>query len=175
MRDLLAQIEDGLKQNLYYLSLFSVLTIPDICGAMESEDGIATGKKYKNWFNKYVVKRAPDKYGDGKNLTADICYYYRCSLLHQGRSQHKNIEYRRILFIEPPLPTCDIHSCAIGTNTKDKSLLIDVQKFCNDIVKGAHEWLAKNKNSNNYKKNYQGFIKRYPKGIKPVLGCAIIG
>ena len=36
MRDLLEQIERGLDQNLYYLALFSALSLPDICGAVDS-------------------------------------------------------------------------------------------------------------------------------------------
>jgi hypothetical protein len=178
MRDFLAQIEEGLKHNLYFLSLFTALTIPDICGAMESANGNADRQKYMKWFNEYVVKRDPDKYGDGKNLTAETCYYYRCALLHQGYTQHRNIKYRRILFIEPPLTTFPIkglHACCIGATAKNKSLIIDVQKFCNDIVQGAYEWLKQKETDKNYKKNYAKMIKRYPKGIKPVFGCPIIG
>ena len=47
MRDFLAQIKMGLDQNLYFLSLFSALAIPDICGAIGSENGEASAEKYK--------------------------------------------------------------------------------------------------------------------------------
>lgn len=127
MRDLLAQIKIGLDQNLYFLSLFSSLTIPDMCSAMGSKDGLANRDKYKKWFDDYMVKRSPGKYGDGKNFTADDCYYFRCAILHQGRSCHEKISYKRVLFIEPPLPTYQIHACIVGANTKEKALLIDVK------------------------------------------------
>jgi hypothetical protein len=45
MELLLEQIEKGLNANLYYLSLFVALCIPDICGALEPENGRADGEK----------------------------------------------------------------------------------------------------------------------------------
>ncbi|MFA5084196.1 MAG: hypothetical protein WC475_02335 [Candidatus Paceibacterota bacterium] len=177
MKDFLTQIKIGLEQNLYFLSLFAALTIPDICSAMESEDGLTTGNKYKNWFDKYMVKNEPEKYGTGKNFTSDDCWNFRCAILHQGRSNHEKSDYKRILFIEPPNlhGIGSIHACIVGAYTEEKSLLINVEKFCFDIIKSANEWMRENENSDIYKKNYQNLIKRYPKGIKPVLGCSVIG
>jgi len=48
MRDFLVQIKKGLDVNLYLLSLFSALAIPDICGAMGSENGEASTKSIKH-------------------------------------------------------------------------------------------------------------------------------
>lgn len=42
MKNLLEQIDHGLKVNLYYLSLFVALSIPDICGAIDSQNGEAS-------------------------------------------------------------------------------------------------------------------------------------
>ena len=89
MRELLLQIKKGLDQNLYFLSLFSALAIPDLCGAMSSDNGEASPEKYKAWFDKYI---AP-KYN--KFLNGEDCYYFRCSLLHQGSSQHNKSNYKR--------------------------------------------------------------------------------
>ena len=55
MNDFLLQIREGLNKNLYLLSLFSALAIPDICGAMSSENGEANAEKYKAWFDKYIA------------------------------------------------------------------------------------------------------------------------
>ena len=35
MQNLLDQIQKGLEADLYYLSLFAALAIPDICGAID--------------------------------------------------------------------------------------------------------------------------------------------
>lgn len=54
MHDLLEQIEKALECNLYYLALQSTLALPDICGALESENGQANRTKYINWYNTYA-------------------------------------------------------------------------------------------------------------------------
>lgn len=57
MRDLLQQIESGLQNNLYYLSLFATLSVPDMCAALSSPDGRTDGTKYAAWFDKYVAPK----------------------------------------------------------------------------------------------------------------------
>src|SRR5690348_1009287 len=99
MEDLLAQIESAVGRNAYYLALYVSLTLPDICGAMESPDGIATRARYISWFEKHVAAKYQVR-GE-PSLSGETCYYYRCSLLHQGRAQHPAMGYARILFLEP--------------------------------------------------------------------------
>ena len=86
MRELIEQVQAALDAELYYLSLFASLAIPDICGAMSAQDGKANSRRYKHWFDqymahKYVVKGEP-------RFTSDDCYYLRCACLHQGSTKH---------------------------------------------------------------------------------------
>jgi len=164
MRDFLAQIKRGLDQNLYFLSLFSALAIPDICGAMGSENGEASAEKYKAWFDKYVSP----KYNNFIN--GEDCYYFRCSLLHQGSSQHKKSNYKRVLFVEPTATTNIFHN-----NIMNDALNIDVRIFCDDLISGAGKWLKENENTDLYKKNYDKFMRRYPDGLPPyIVGVPVI-
>lgn len=57
MEKLLKQIEWANCKGAYYLALYASLTLPDICGAMESDDGQATGNKYIAWFDKHVAPK----------------------------------------------------------------------------------------------------------------------
>ncbi|MCH8208557.1 MAG: hypothetical protein IIA62_05835 [Nitrospinae bacterium] len=165
MRDFLTQVKKGLDENLYLLSLFSALAVPDICGAMSSEDGEANAEKYEVWFDKYV---AP-KYSDF--LSGKDCYFFRCSLLHQGSSQHPRSNYKRVLFVEPSATTNVFHN-----NIVNDALNIDVRVFCNDIISGAEKWLGENEETKLFKKNYDKFMKRYPNGLKPyIVGVPVIG
>ncbi len=175
MKLLLEQIEKGLEAELYYLSLFVSLCIPDICGALESENGFAQPEKYKNWVSQYLVAVRPDKYGD--RLSADHIWQFRCALLHQGRTKHSKGEYKRILFFEPgvEIPIRGLHCCIVGTKTEDKSLVIDIRQFCSDIIAAAESWLVSNQTNQNFMGNYKNLIRRYPNGISPVLGCPVIG
>lgn len=164
MRELLLQIKKGLDQNLYFLSLFSALAIPDLCGAMSSDNGEASPEKYKAWFDKYV---APQYSGF---LSGEDCYLFRCSLLHQGSSQHPGSGYKRVLFIEPYASTNIFHN-----NIMSDALNIDVKIFCDDIVSGAQEWLNENEETELYKKNHDKFMRRYPNGLPPyIIGVPVI-
>lgn len=158
MEDLLHQIKKGLENNLYYLSLFIALSIPDICGALGSSDGKATGKKYKEWFDKYVAQ----KYDN--NLDGNTCYLFRCSLLHQGSTEHIHSHYSRILFIEPGTTNNIFHN-----NILNYALNIDVNIFCEDIVAGAKRWLSEIKETDEFKANYPKFVRRYPSGLSPYI------
>lgn len=175
MKTLLDQIEKGLESNLYHLTLFVALCVPDICSALESDDGLTTGLKYRNWIEEYLVKARPEKYGD--RLSAEHIWQFRCSLLHQGTTKHKKTEYKRILFFEPGTQTSiqGLHCCIVGSETEEKSLVIDLIQFCNDIVLSAKKWLENNQSNKNYIKNYEKLIKSYPNGISPVFGTPVIG
>ena len=162
MRDLLTQIEGAVGANAYYLALYAGLTIPDICGAMESEDGQATKAKYVAWFDKfvgghYVVRGNP-------TLTGEVCYFYRCSVLHQGRAQHPRLGYSRIIFVEPGATTHVFHN-----NVLMDALNIDVSLFCQQLVGGARKWLEEQEKSVNYTKNFAQFMQRYPDGLAPYM------
>lgn len=94
MEELLRQVRKAVENDLYYLALHVTLAIPDICGALSSQNGETNKAKYVDWF----AKNLSGKY---KMLDGETCYYYRCSVLHQGRSQHRKSRFHRILFIEP--------------------------------------------------------------------------
>ena len=142
---------------------------------MTSKTGETDRNQYKAWFDKYMARTNSSKYGAGTNFTAEDCWNFRCAILHQGHSSHIKMQYKRILFIEPPLPNFGIHCCMIGAKSKNKSLLIDLKVFCLDIITSANKWLEENENSDIFKKNYQYLIRRHPKGLAPVQGCPVIG
>ena len=165
MRNLLDQIQKGLFVDLYYLSLFAALSLPDICGAIDSVDGNATPEKYEQWFDKYVSSKY-DGFLNGKD-----CYRFRCSLLHQGTSQHPKSTYSRVLFIEPSATTNVFHNIIMND-----ALNIDLGIFCNDMIEGAKNWLKDVEQTDLYKVNYSKFMKRHPNGVAPyIVGVPVIG
>lgn len=163
MRNLLRQIETALDSDLYYVALFASLSLPDICGAIESEDGRATKEKYEEWFDKYVGHKCPF-------ITGEDCYRFRCSLLHQGSSQHPKGTYSRVIFVEPSATTNVFHC-----NILNDALNVDVRIFCADILSGVEQWLQENEGTELYKKNYGKFMRRYPDGLAPyIVGVPVI-
>ncbi len=169
MRDLLDQIDRGLQANLYYLSLISALSVPDMCAALGSQDGRTDGKRYADWFNQNVA----DKYNG--NFDGETCYQFRCSLLHQGTTQHRASAYSRIIFVEPPTHYF-FHNQIFDHGPDRIAFNLDVQEFCRDMIASARDWLNANETTQTYKDNYPKFIRRYPDGISPfIIGTPVIG
>ncbi|MCX7974352.1 MAG: hypothetical protein N3B16_07605 [Candidatus Aminicenantes bacterium] len=165
MRDLLFQIKKGLFANLHYLSLFAALAIPDICGAIDSEDGQASKENYINWFDRYVAPRYQGFF------TGEDCYYFRCSLLHHDPSLQPKSQFSRILFVEPTAIDTDVHCQVV-----EGALSLDVRIFCQDIIRGVEKWLEEKENTARYKINVAKFIRRYPEGLSPYIeGMPVIG
>ena len=54
MNDFLEQILKALDCNLYYLALQSTLSLPDICSALISPNGMTSCSQYINWYNTYA-------------------------------------------------------------------------------------------------------------------------
>jgi hypothetical protein len=162
MEDLFNEIERGLDAGVYHLSLGIALCIPDICAALQSDDGKTNGKKYKEWYNRYV--------GDKIVMTADDCYYFRCSFLHQGSTQHEKSQYGRIIFVEPN-PMGVFHN-----NVLEGALNIDVRIFCRDLINSARQWLIDVKDDDIFMRNHENSFKRYPNGLAPyIVGIPVYG
>jgi len=184
MRILLEQLERSLEFGLYYLSLITTLTIPDIASALDAEDGQATGDRYKAWYDQWVRPR----FGESvRKLLADqaiplgllvdspldgeACYRFRCSLLHQGSSQHPKSQFSRIIFIEPNTSPGHIHYC-----TMNDALCIDLNQFSREVVSGTRLWLDTVENTERFRTNYDRFARRHPSGFLPfIAGAPVIG
>jgi hypothetical protein len=79
------------------------------------------------------------------------------------------------LFIEPGTSPFIVHYFEYATSTK-KTLLIDINEFCTDVISATKEWLEKVKGTEPYESNYKKFVIRYPDGYPPIVsGCPVIG
>jgi hypothetical protein len=164
MEELLRQITWASNAGAYFIALLGALSVPDICGALDSPGGEATGQTYKDWFDAHV---APSCYG---MMDGDDCYKFRCSLLHQGTTQHPKGGYARIIFVEPGASGNVFHM-----NVMNDALNIDVRLFCQDIVTAATAWQASVVGTEPYETNVRKFVTRYPNGLPPyIVGIPVI-
>lgn len=170
MQTLITQARQAAESQAYYLSLFAALALPDICAAMSSSDGEAKRDRYIAWFDEYVAPMYSVGLHHTPSFTGTDCYYYRCSMLHQGSSQHPRSSYSRILFIEPGVSTNVLHN-----NVLNDALNLDVRMFCHDICDGADHWLASAEGTPEYKANYERFMQRHANGLPPyIVGVPVI-
>lgn len=148
---LLEQIGACLEKRLYYVAIMTSLVIPDIGGAIDSDNGEATQKKYVTWFDKYVKPR----YSGKANLTGDECYYLRCSMLHQGKIKHSKI---KVAFMRFPQSRVSVYPFLLPNNL---GRLIEPHTFCNHVIYAAYDWLEVVHDSDRFKKNIRGFMNMY--------------
>ena len=125
---LLGEIRKSLSAHLYYAALTVALTIPEICGALESETGWGGSDKYRAWYENNVQTAYA-------NLTPKDCYSLRCSILHQGKLGRPGMEYSRVIFTVPNPQNNYYHN-----NIINDALNLDIITFCNDFVHAAEEW-----------------------------------
>jgi hypothetical protein len=183
MRNLLGQLDASLNARLYYVSLFTALTIPDIASALDSDDGQARADRYKAWYDRWVRPRfaesvARDIASRGgpaihleNPLDGDACYRFRCSLLHQGSSQHPKSPFSRIMFVEPDLTRPVIHYGRLND-----ALCIDLPSFCREVISGTSLWLDAVEGSDRFRGNYDRFARRHAAGLPPyILGVPVVG
>lgn len=160
----LRQIDRASQAGFSYVALFSALAVPDICGALESVDGQATGEKYKRWFDRYVGVRY------GESFTGEDCYDFRCAMLHQARTGRLRGRYARVIFVVPTPAGNVFHN-----NVLNDALNLDLRLFCQDMVSGALQWLRDVANDPNFIRNNRQMVHVYPEGLAPyIVGTPVI-
>lgn len=156
MYTLINELQHALKAGLYLTSLSSSVMIPDICSALESNDGKTSGAKYKVWVDEYISP----KYGG--TVTGEVVYKLRCALLHQGKFNHDYPNYDKILF---QLPNSFMtHNVLIGN-----ALTLNIQQFCEDLVNGYFAWEQKKSSDENVRRNYLKIVNYHPDGVLPFI------
>ncbi|WP_213761964.1 hypothetical protein [Caballeronia sp. dw_19] len=157
-------------EDLYFMALMGALSVPDICGALESQDGKATGAKYMAWFDiwvapKYFVGSGVDRV---PSLTGRQCYGLRCAALHQGRLENDRPGDVRVIFREPG------NGVVMHNNLLNDYLNIDVREFTHDVIGGALDWFQTVRNEEIFQRNFEQSMQRYPNGYGPIQGVPVI-
>jgi hypothetical protein len=157
MIDHITQMLAASKAGHFHVALVAALVLPDVCGALESTDGLATGTKYKAWVDQWVSP----KYGGstGTSFSGETCYYYRCAVLHQSRASHPKLEFDRVAFLEPN-GSITMHDCIINN-----VLVIDIPTLCEDMIDAVRDWLKVVESTVDFKVNVKNSIRRYPSEI----------
>lgn len=128
MERFITAINEAILNKNWFSWLFLALCMPDICGSLETP-GKLVWERYKEWFNKYLSH----KYGT--MFSAEDCYYFRCSCLHEGLDSHNKLTHERIHFIVPPP-----HGNIVHLNTLNDVLQMQIDLFCTDISDAVNNW-----------------------------------
>lgn len=161
---LVEELEKALDAGLYAMALNTALIIPEICGALESPDGIATAARYKKWFDVYVTKAYTDY------ISSDEVYGLRCVALHHELHNDDKPSYDRIMF-EIPGEERVLHrftfTAFIPGGDSVSALNLNVVRFCKDMITAYELWRYVNGNDPIIENNEKKGIKHYPDGLLP--------
>src|SRR4051794_29725807 len=128
MDDLIAQIRAASDAGLYYVGLIGALMLPDICGALASENGTASASKYRDWLKANV----PEQAGGAVEI-----YGLRCSLMHQGRMLPHGGHFPIASIVAPH---GGLHN--LSTVVGDEQIgWLSIPLFVDEVTRGAEAWL----------------------------------
>lgn len=152
--ELKTDIIKALDAELWTAALTSALALPDICGALASDEGRASGTHYRTWFAENLGDLYP-------LLPAEDAYQLRCSLLHQGRSSTR--QYSRILF------TPDIRTHTFHNNLLYGVLNLSIRQFSIDLAETAGRWYVDHFNDPNVRRNRKMLMRWHEEGFPPFI------
>ena len=121
----------------YLGTLHLVCAVPDVCGALESDDGKASAARYVRWADRHLVK------GDAVMTGADW-YKMRCVVLHQGSSlptdpRGQPSQYASISFVTPGNAEGSAHRVVIRL-TEGNNITLDIAQLADEMLVGLADW-----------------------------------
>ncbi len=126
------EIERCRKGHCYWALLHLLVILPDICAALESNIGKATGARYIDWCNRYFSR--------DKRFTPEERYYVRCMLLHQGRTVTGKGQYGSYSFVQTG-DTLHLRTQDFGPGQGINVTLV-VSRMAEETVQAIRSWFA---------------------------------
>jgi len=163
LRSITDEIDHALKARLYFLAILVTLSLPDVCAALESDDGKTSHAKYKAWCDRWIVPAYP-------MLTSLDIYSLRCGVVHQGRFGHDKMQYSRVLFTIP-----DGRGNVFHRNVVNDALNLDCVSFCYDMIDAVNRWYDDKQSESNVIANLPRLVRLHPNGVAPdMVGMPVI-
>jgi hypothetical protein len=137
----ISAVRNAIIQQNWYAALVTALTLPDICGSLETPGVGGSQKRYIRWFDQYLLQRYTALLGEEKShefLSGADCYALRCSYLHEGSDEITGQRARRALerfrFVAPR------RGLMVHRNQAGSQLQLQVDIFCEEICLGVEQW-----------------------------------
>jgi hypothetical protein len=153
-------IEAALQAKLYYLAIIVCLTLPDVCAALESEDGRTSRERYKDWYAKHAKIQAG-------GVDPEECWSLRCGMTHQGKMDIANGGAGRVVFtIEHNRIRVDGVTLQSGESS---AYAFDAEYWCRRWVSAIREWYIVAQHNPIVRRNMQELMQLRPFGLHPFL------
>lgn len=120
------EIERCRVGDCYWALLHVVVSLPDICAALESDTGWAKPEKYVKWCTDYLPPGLP---------TPDEYREIRDRVLHQGQTRTKAGRFYK--FTKPTQQGGRVHRLSYGSSDV---IVLDVGELAKEMVTGIETW-----------------------------------
>jgi len=141
MKNLINALKRCIHDRNCYGAINIALTLPDICGSIDSPGKNNSKERSVAWFDRYVGHAYMIEVNGVKCvfMTGGDCYALRCTALHQGTFDVSDEKARDVVdrFILHHSESVRFHNVR-----QDKKLVIDLTTFCLDIAAGVDVWEA---------------------------------
>lgn len=181
-RERLLQFTDSISKSLqdknYFAALIMALTLPDICCSLEDENRRTKGKKYANWFTKYLGDQYKSRIGGQSTetvfLSGEECYALRCAYLHKGFNQIEDeVIVQNYIGVSSRIEfMAEMSSDKLKINGV---LLLSLENFCQQIIDGIIKWLDDNKTNSIINERIKEIPVIHTKGFSPMPGVFVEG
>lgn len=152
------EMDKCLRAGCYWALVHLIVIMPDICGALESEDGQATFEQYKQWAECHLA---------GSILQPNEWYGLRCVLLHQGRTLGGGGRYQNYVFSAPL-------GKVVHENVPKGAVHLDVREMTKELQAAMDHWftdIEANKNAGivkNITRNLPALAREHVEMRQPV-------
>lgn len=164
MTTLTNEIMNCLQSKLWYAALVLTLMLPDVCAALEAENGATSPERYRAWYEKWLQH----KY---ENISAEDLYFLRCGVAHQGQFRHPAMKYERIFFtLRHKKGGFFAHK-----NLHGKAYNLDLVWFCKDVIESVDAWYSSKETDPTVKKNISHLVQFYPNGLLDFFHLPAVG
>ena len=155
IEQLIKEIKFSLENNQYMAALTMSLLLPDICGKAEFPDA-KNRERYVGWYDEYIGKpeKCEDEIFDPEHqipdLTGEIVYSLRCSVLHQGAPTINKSKCKIDHFTIMVQKYRELHDYApemygyMGGNPPVREIKINLQTLCYKLYATAENYYLHN-------------------------------
>jgi hypothetical protein len=143
MKELLASMEQSLKNENWYAALTIALILPDVCGKISYPEVHQSSARYATWFDKYVKKyyTIQENIGSASMYGGD-CYAIRCAVLHEFSEDLSSHNVKKIIdkykFCSPKSAN---NSYNLSLKESGNEIVIRIDEFCAKIRYGVYKWI----------------------------------
>ncbi len=126
------EINRCIQMKCYWALVHILAVLPNVCAALETEDGETPDRGYIDWCNRYFPSE----------MSGQDRYSVRCVLLHQGRTVMGHRLDKSVSFVWPTDTGNVPHGVTYDFGEGRTNIPVDVTRMAEDTTQAVRRWFA---------------------------------